>query len=120
MALVLAVDPIVQALVLSGAMLLVASAVMLLYSALKPKSEPTGSDMYLGGEHESVLGRPIPSAASLYWAIIKRSLAEAYRILVEYVHSGRLSDWVKYMSSWYGFLILVAVLSVIIAVLGVK
>jgi len=121
MAYLLELDLVTQTLVLSALALLISSIVLIMYRLLRARSSAaSGSDMYLGGEHESILEKPLPSTAALYWATIKKSFANAYRILVESIHTGRLSDWAKYMSLWYGFLLLVGILIAVISVLGVR
>ncbi len=108
--------------VLSGVMFLVALILYVILETVSMKYGVRSGDAvepYIGGEHPSVLSRPYVSQSNLYWGFIRRHLSRTYGFLKENMHTGRLSDWVKYMSSWFGLLVLISlIVLVVIVVMG--
>jgi len=91
--------------------------VIAIFRALAKKegsSLEDSSAMYIGGEHENILTLKYPSTDALYWAVLKRVFRNVYNYLVNSLHTGNVLDWLKYMSMWYGFLMILAILIVMI------
>ncbi|MET1160392.1 MAG: sodium:proton antiporter [Thermoprotei archaeon] len=84
----------------------------LVYYIIRPRSRRV-TTVYLAGEGEEVVSSISPSPLNLYWFFIKRFAKRIYGYLVEAMHTGNLMDWVDYMVSWYGILILVSILTLI-------
>ncbi len=102
--------------VLSGLMGLSSLVLYLIFRAIEPKHSPRGGEAvepYIGGEHPSILSKPIVPEPNLYWAFISRNLRGLYIFLKKEMHTGRLSDWIKYMSSWFGLLLLLSLATII-------
>ncbi|MEM4533100.1 MAG: sodium:proton antiporter [Desulfurococcaceae archaeon] len=85
------------------------------YILLKPGSRRKTS-IYLSGEGEEVISFKsiTPSTLNLYWFFIKRFAKKIYEHLVNTIHTGNLMDWVEFMVSWYGLLIIASILTTII------
>jgi len=98
----------------SGLSLLVASVS---YYALKNKGTRI-SEMYLSGEGEDVVSNPSPGVGSLYYGFMKRFARGLYRLLTEKIHTGSLHDWFSFISSWLGLLVLIAILTLILMLMG--
>ncbi len=116
MAVQLILDPITLAIILSGVVVGIGGLVASTFIALSRKSSEAEA-MYIGGEDEEVLQRKVPSADAFYWGIVKRAWRDAFRILRDAVHSGKLNEWMGYMSMWFGFLVLVALLAATVWIL---
>ncbi len=116
MAVQLILDSITLALILSGVVVGIGGLIASLFIALSRKSwkSSKADAMYIGGEDEGILQRRVPSADAFYWGIVKRAWKDAFRILRDVIHSGRLNEWMGYMSMWFGFLVLVALLAVMV------
>lgn len=96
-------DPAVAALLATGAWALASLALWLVYSALKNKRvRVTGA--YLSGEGEEVVSNLSPGVGSLYWGFVKKYAKRVYGVLTERVHTGSISDWFTFISSWLGLL----------------
>lgn len=81
----------------------------LLYIGLKSKSvRYTG--VYLSAEGEEVVSELTPSVGGLYWAFIRQYARRIYKLILERVQTGSLSDWFYYISSWLGLLILLSII----------
>lgn len=89
----------------------------LIYYALRSKSERV-TDVYLAGEPESVVSMISPSIGALYWGFVRKFAKRLYEDLVGKVHTGSLHDWLRFISSWFGLLMLIAIITGIIIILG--
>ncbi|MCC6056117.1 MAG: hypothetical protein LM583_05525 [Desulfurococcaceae archaeon] len=119
MALTLILDPISLLLLSSLFTAIVLVLVIVMFRAAGKKEERVTEDtivMYIGGEHESILSLRFPSSDALYWAVLKRVFKGVYRYLVNAMHTGHTLDWLKYMSMWYGFLMVLAILITLFAI----
>lgn len=74
------------------------------------------TDMYLSGEPESVVKEPTPGPGNLYWGFMKRFAKRLYGYLLNRMHTGSLQDWVDFMFSWYGLLLIISIVLGIIYV----
>ncbi|MEM1927156.1 MAG: hypothetical protein QXS85_00210 [Acidilobaceae archaeon] len=70
--------------------------------------------VYVGGEDVDSLSRPYPNTATLYWGFTARAFREAYVVLRDSIHSGKLSDWAIYMASWYIVLLVLAIIAILV------
>ena len=103
-------------LVANLAMFAVGGLAALIYVVLRPKHSRKGSEAeepYLCGEPPTVVSGLSAPGTSLYWGLVKGAAKRLYRVIRDVMHSGRLSDWLGYMSGWYGFLVVVALISII-------
>jgi len=66
--------------------------------------------VYLSGEGEEVVSELTPSVGGLYWAFIRQYARRIYKLILERVQTGSLSDWFYYISSWLGLLVLLSVI----------
>jgi len=109
-------DPftLVYIVTLAAAVALAAAATA--YYALKSK-RVRETPVYLSGEPEMVVSNVSPSVGSLYWGFMKRFAQRLYEALTEWVHTGSLHDWYRFLSSWLGFLLLAALAAGILALL---
>ena len=109
-----------ETLVLVGLACLAAVVFTLIYLATRPKYGERGGEAvepYLSGEGPEIVSRPEAPSPTLFWGFIVGYFKRLYRYLREELHSGRLSDWAAYMSSWMGFLALVALIVVFYALI---
>ncbi len=110
-------DPILLTLIFSGFMAFLALVTSIIFLILRPRTRHSYSiesiEIYLGGESPSILGRRTPPSSNLYWGFVLKYAYKVYYYLISKVHTGRLSDWIYYMSSWYGFLIVISFLLII-------
>jgi len=86
------------------------------YYALKSR-RARETPVYLSGEPERVVSNVSPSVGALYWGFIRRFARGLYEALTEWVHTGSLHDWYRFLSSWLSFLLLAALAAGIIALL---
>lgn len=100
----------VLALILTGLTLALAAMILVLVKIVRRRAGFRVGGVYVGGEDVATLSKPMPSTLALYWGFTSRSLREAYLILRDVVHSGRLSDWAVYMALWYAILLAIAIL----------
>ncbi|MEM0370973.1 MAG: hypothetical protein QXG46_05380 [Ignisphaera sp.] len=108
-------DPVTLSIVVSGLMLFVALVIAIVISLFRGgKISTEGSEMYIGGENEDVLKYRVPSVIALYWGIVKRAWRKAFEYLRDAVHTGVLNDWYGFMSSWLGFLLLIALIAILV------
>jgi len=91
---------------LLGLVLLVAAVLYYVFKSKRSRETP----VYLSGEGEDVVSMIVPSVASLYWGFMKRFAKSLYKALIEKVHTGSLHDWYKFISSWFGALLLISIL----------
>ncbi len=115
------VNPVYLAIVLSIIMGLSTLVLYILFRAVIAKYSVRSGDAvepYIGGEHPSILSRPFVAQSNLYWGFVKRNFVKAYGFLKGEMHTGRLSDWIKYMSSWLGLLLLIALVVIIALIIG--
>lgn len=102
-------NPELVATVLTFSMIFVFISSYLLYSIVSSKRKRI-THIYLSGEPESVVKEFTPGSVNLYWAVIKRLVKDVYEYLVEDMHTGRLTDWAKFMASWYGLLLILSII----------
>ncbi len=102
-------DPGVLAVYLSIYMVLAFLSIAIIYYILRTSKERT-TTMYLSGESEEIVSNPTPSPSHLYWAIMSRFAAKLYDCLRERMHTGNLQDWIGFMTSWYGLLLVVSII----------
>ncbi|OYT38475.1 MAG: sodium:proton antiporter [Desulfurococcales archaeon ex4484_58] len=84
----------------------------IIYWILKPGSRRV-TTVYLAGEGEEIVSSFSPSPLNLYWGFIKRFAKTIYKYLLEAMHTGDIHDWISYMVSWYGILILASLIILI-------
>ncbi|MCS7128916.1 MAG: hypothetical protein N3E36_02340 [Sulfolobales archaeon] len=116
----IASDPISASILISLVMLYLTLLLYIVIRVLKPKhseSSDESREMYLGGEHPSILSKPHVLQSGLYWAIVFRDFKKAYRGLVEKMHTGRVIDWAYYMTAWLLILLLLAIIALGISAL---
>ena len=121
MGLVYVFDPLRLTIILSGLMGLTAIILYIIVKLLEPKYPVRGGEAiepYIGGEHPSILSRPLVPEANLYWSFIKRNFAKAYGLLKEKMHTGRFSDWINYMTMWMALLFIISLIVIIIIIVG--
>ena len=114
-------DPLQLTIILSGLMALIAMVLYIIVIAIEPKYPARSGDAiepYIGGEHPSILSRPLVPEANLYWSFIKRNFVKAYCFLKEKMHTGRFSDWVNYMAMWMALLFLISLIVIIVLIIG--
>jgi hypothetical protein len=112
MALTMVLDPISLILFSSLFTAILLVLITLVFKAVAKKEGGSAEDtvaMYIGGEHESVLALKFPTSDALYWGILKRVFRNVYSYLINSLHTGNVLDWLKYMSMWYGFLMVLAI-----------
>ncbi len=68
------------------------------------------SPIYLSGEPEEAVEEPLPGPAHFYWGFMRRFARRLYNYLLNRMHTGSLQDWIDYMFSWYGLLVLVSII----------
>ena len=107
MTMTMILSPGALALVMSCVMGGVMGVILALFAG--GKSSKVGDEMYIGGESERVLRKPLPSAVALYWGLVKRAMGKLYITLRDVVHSGRLNEWCAYMASWFLLLLLISI-----------
>lgn len=76
------------------------------------------TDMYLSSEPESIISELTPGPANLYWGFMKKFARRLYDYLLNRMHTGSLQDWVDFMFSWYGLLLIISMVLGIIYVVG--
>lgn len=105
-----ATNPIELALTLSICFVTVIVTLAVLYLLIRPKNAGSRvTEIYLSGEGEEVVKSHTPSPINLYWSIMKRFLKSIYDALVMKMHTGNFMDWINFMSSWFGVLILISI-----------
>ncbi len=117
---VISLGPAAETLILVGLACLAALVFTAIYVASRPKYRVRGGEAvepYLSGEGPEVVRRPEAPSPTLFWGLIIGYMRRAYRYLREELHSGRLSDWAAYMSSWMGFLTIVALIVIFYALI---
>jgi len=105
-------SPIDLTIVLTISLFISLTVLGLIYWMIRPKARRVTS-VYLSGEGEEVVESLSPSPVNLYWSFIKRFAKLLYDYLTRAMHTGSLMDWVSYMVSWYGLLILVSIIVLI-------
>ncbi len=116
MGVTISIPPQELALVLSGAMVLGALALAILYKALKPKTrlrQDLSSEPYLSGEGEEVVSEVTAPSLGLFWGFIEGWGMKLYDYLRDKMHNGILSDWGSYMAAWMCLATLIAAAAVI-------
>ncbi len=104
----LQISPYEAVTISTGVVALLLVVTLVLYYTLKSRTIRV-SDVYLSGEPESVVSRLSPSVVALYWGFMRRFAKSIYNMLISRVHTGSLHDWYKFISSWFGVLILISV-----------
>ena len=113
-------NPVEVTIVVSINMAVAMAVLALIYYLLRPRTRRV-TNVYLAGEGEEIVKSITPSPLNLYWNFIKRFARVIYDRLTGVMHTGSLMDWVNYMVSWYGLLILLTILTVITyLVVGLK
>lgn len=110
-------DPLQLTIILSSLMGFISIILFVIVKAIEPKYPKRGGDAiepYIGGEHPSILSRPLVPESNLYWSFIKRNFVRAYGLLREKMHSGRFSDWINYMTLWMALLFFISLIVIII------
>ncbi len=102
-------DPGLVALAASLFMFTAFIIVLLIYEGLRNK-KTRFTETYLGGEPEDIVSNPTPSPANLYWGFVRRFARVLYRAVRDRMHTGNLQDWLLFMTSWYGLLLLVSII----------
>jgi len=100
----------------TASMAFVALVILILYMTLKSRYTGQGgeaSEVYIGGESPKILSDVTGPIDSLYWAFIRNVGRSLYRYFRDLMHTGRLSDWAGYMSGWYGFLVMLALIMIV-------
>ena len=105
-------NPVEVAIIASINMGIAMIILALIYYVLRPKTRRV-TTVYLAGEGEEVVSSFSPSPLNLYWGFIKRFAKKLYKHFTEAMHTGNLMDWVGYMVSWYGLLIILSLLVLI-------
>lgn len=112
------IDPYTELILELGLAFFIAIILYLIHVAVRPGVSRGGpsSEMYIGGEHKSILKRPYAPASALYWGFVRVSAKRIYMYVRYVMHSGVLTTWAEYMAGWFGFLMVVALLSIALAV----
>lgn len=111
-------NPIDITLTLSLSFITLLMVLTIIYLLVRPKNAGwriTG--IYLSGEGEEVVKSHTPSPMNLYWSIMKRFFKSIYRALLERMHTGNFMDWINFMSSWFGVLILISIVFTILTLI---
>ncbi len=106
-------DPVVATIVLTINMALVLVILGIIYLLVRPKSRRV-TTVYLSGEGEEIVKSISPSPLNLYWNFVKRFARTIYSYLTNAMHTGNMMDWISYMVSWYGLLILLSLVVLIV------
>lgn len=111
-------SPLIQTLIASAAMLIIALIVLLIYErspgAKSDKSVGDKNEPYLGGEKRPFVDEPV-SSGNLFWSIINQSLKNVYKKAIDRFNTYSIDQWMLYMSVWLGFLIILLI--IVVAVL---
>ena len=121
MAVTLILDPYTALLVEAGIMGFIGFIIFILYKALKSRYGVKGGDsteMYLGGEHPSIMTRPNAPATGFYWGFIRVFAKKLYYYVRDIVHSGKFNEWAAYMAGWFGFLMVLSLLVIYVVIGG--
>ncbi len=109
-------DPLKLALTLSLSTIITAFIVLIIQRAMKafygPQTEEA-QKMYIGGEEPGILRLKIPRAEAMFWGLVRRYAEKLFSLLRDVVHSGRLSDWVGYMSFWLFLLLFLSFIAIL-------
>ncbi len=108
-------DPGLVALYLTAYMLIALAILIVIFIAISSKKRRI-TTIYLSGEPEDVIKEHVPAPGNLYWGFMKRFARRTYEFLVEKMHTGNLQDWISFMASWYGLLLLLSIILGIIYV----
>jgi hypothetical protein len=108
---------LLQTLMATGAMLIVALVVLLIYTrAPRHKSAESDGDRnepYLGGEKEPYDEQSF-SSGNLFWSIINQSLKNVFKKVVDRFYTYSIDEWMVYMSVWLAFLIILLIILVVV------
>jgi len=108
-------DPGLVALYLTAYMLIALAVLVVIFIAVSSKKRRV-TTIYLSGEPEDVIKEHVPAPGHLYWGFMKRFARRTYEYLVGKMHTGNLQDWINFMVSWYGLLLLLSIILGIIYV----
>lgn len=117
-ALTIFLDPYTELIVETGFTVFIALLLYLLHVMLKPRYKRVSveaSTMYIGGEHPRILSRPYAPTNGLYWGFVRVFARRVYMYIRYVMHSGVLTVWARYMAGWFGFLVMLALLSIALA-----
>ncbi len=116
-------NPQVAMLLCTLGSIFVGGIVALIYLLLKSSygsSEGEAEEPYICGEPPTVVKSLTGPSEGMYWGFVKRVARSLYKYFRDLMHTGRLSDWAGYMSGWYGFLVITAlILTMYVIVRGV-
>ena len=118
MPLTIFLDPYTELIVELGLAVFIAFFVYLIHLILKPRHKRVSSeasDMYIGGEKPEILSRPYAPTSGLYWGFVRAFAKRVYMYIRYVMHSGILTTWATYMAGWFGFLLVLALLSIALA-----
>ena len=111
-------ETLLQTLYASGAMLLIALIVLLVYSrspgSKKREIKNTENDKneaYLGGE-EHPYDQESMGSTNFFWSIVNQSLRNVYDKIVDRFHTYSIDSWLLYMSAWLAFLVILLIILV--------
>ncbi len=108
-------DPGLVALYLTAYMLIALALLTIIFVAISSKKRRV-TTIYLSGEPKDVIKEHVPAPGHLYWGFVKRFARRIYEYLIERMHTGNLQDWINFMASWYGLLLLLSIILGIIYV----
>jgi len=104
-----------QTLYASGAMLLIASIVLLIYSrspgSKKRQDEGDKYEAYVGGEGHPYDQESVGSA-NFFWSIVNQSMKNVYEKIIDRFHTYAIDSWLLYMSVWLAFLVILLIILV--------
>jgi len=111
-------DPQMLIIISSASMFFIALVAGLIYLAMRSGRPSTtvseeAREIYVCGEPPSVVSSPTGSTESMYWGFVRSIARTLYRYFRDLMHTGKLSDWAGYMSGWYGFLVVIALIAII-------
>lgn len=104
-------NPLIGVLIVIISMVIPAIIMFFIYLSARYELYSSGTEktkLYACGEEI----KPIQASASvenLVWTVIKKSMRSVFTYIREVIHSGVLNDWLTYMISFFGFLVLILV-----------
>ena len=74
-------------------------------------------EMYLGGESPRILKRVYVPVSGLYWGFVRVFARRVYFYIRHVMHNGVLATWATYMAGWFGFLMVLTLIAISMAIL---
>lgn len=108
-------DTYIELLVELGVAVLVGLTLYLFHVITRYRSRSkTGEavEMYLGGESPRILRRMYAPVSGLYWGFVRVFARRVYFYIRHVMHNGILATWATYMAGWFGFLLVLALVTV--------